>query len=870
MSWIQRFRNVFGRDVNPDIDEELRFHLEETIRKNVAAGMSADEARIDALRRFGSRSAAREQTRDADVLVTLETIVQDLVFAFRSLRKHPSFTLVAVLTLALGIGVNAAIFAVVYNVLIRPLPFPGSDRLFVATYQPRDAPSWLFPGLSDRDYLAFRQADRIFEATTSFARPPVTLTGAGDPVRLASATVTPDFFRVLRVNAAVGRTFVPRDAESGRDPVVVVGDALWRSRFGSDRDFVGRTITLDGVPHTVVGILPPGFSFPAETTLWTPLEVRSEPGVSFIRPVIGRLTPQMTREQAQAAWETFAARQPIDDGTPRSNRLARVIPLKDAVVGDVRTPLLIFTGAVGLVLLIVCANVSNLLLMRGVSRRHEIVTRLSLGAGRRRIIRQLLTESAVMAFGGAIAGMLVTLVSVPLLLTLVPKGRLPRAGEIHIDGWVLAFTFGLALVSGVILGLVPAFHATREAESGGRLEGMTWRTRPSNRFRHALVVAEVALALVLLVGAGLLVRSFLRLNAVDPGFRPERVMTMTVDLPQLTYPEVPRLRAFHQQLVATLSTLPNVAAAGAVNWLPFGDMAINGDLRLPDGRDGWATKAAVTPGYLRAMGVRLKRGRDFTDRDDAGAASVVIVSESVARALWPNEEPLGRQLSIEDRPTEADWLTVVGIVDDVRQNGLKEDVAPAVYQPYQQVSKPFFLSRMTFVVRTDDDARRIAPAMRAALRTADRNLAAQSIASMEDVIASTVAEPWFQTRVLAVFSVLALVLAAIGVYGVLSFSVAERRREIGIRIALGAQGRALVRLVLERVLLLAVAGVVLGIAGALALSHVLRQLLFETSPTDTTTFVSAAALLVAVALMAGMIPARRATAVDPVVALRAE
>jgi predicted permease len=870
VSWLQRFWNVFGRDVNADIDEEFRFHLDQRIRDNIAAGMSVDEARDDAARRFGSRSAAREHTREADVLVTLETIVQDLAFAFRSLRKHPSFTLVAILTLAFGVGANAAIFTVVYNVLLRPLPFPESDKLFVVSYQPGAAPFWLFPGLSDRNYVAFREADRLFDATASFASAPVTLTGVGDPVRLASSTVTPDFFRVLRVNAAIGRTFVPQDAQPGRDAVVLLGDALWRSRFGSNAAVVGRTITLDGVTRTVVGILPPGFSFPAETALWTPLAIRIEPGMSYTRPVIGRLRPEMTRQQAQAAWETFAGGLPIHNDPTRSKWLARIIPLKDAVVGDVRAPLLIFTGAVAVVLLIVCANVSNLLLMRGVSRRREIVTRLALGAGRPRLVRQLLTETAVMAFGGGIAAMFITLVSVPILLAVVPPERLPRAAEIHINGWVLAFTFALAIGGGLIVGLMPAYHATRTAVWAVWREETLWTTRASNRFRNALVVGEVALALVLLIGAGLLVRSFLRLSAVDPGFRPEHVMTMTVDLPQSTYSAVPRLRAFHQQLLGSLSTLPNAIAVGAVNWLPFGDMSITGDLQLRDGRDSWATKAAISPGYLRAMGVRLESGRDFTDRDHAGAAGVVIVSESLARQLWTNEEPLGQQLSIESRPIETDWLTVVGVVDDVRQNGLKEDVAPAVYQPYQQARNPFFLSRMTFVVRTDGDPRRIAPAMRTALRTVDDDLAAHSIMSMEDVIGRTVAEPRFQTRVLAVFSILALVVAAIGVYGVLAFSVAERRREIGIRIALGAERTALVRMVLRRVLILAVTGVVLGVFGALALSRVLTRLLFEISPTDVPTFVSAAALLMGIALLAGLVPARRATAVDPVMALRAE
>jgi predicted permease len=874
MSLMRRLWNVVRRsDLQREIDEEIRFHLDERIRENIESGMSAAEARRDALRRFGSPALARERTRDADVLVTLETFLQDIAYAGRSLRRQPTFAIVAVLTLALGIGVSTAIYAVVRGVLLRPLRFPDSDRLFVVSYQPRSSPFWLHPMLSDRHYTALREADRSFEATTTFAGAPVTLTGAGDPVRLESAAVTRDFFKVLRVEAAAGRTFASAPVP---DRVAVLGDRLWRARFGANTAVIGRPIVLDGVTHTVIGIMPPGFVYPPRTEIWTPLDLRDQPGLSFNRPAIGRLRPHVSAAQARAAWEALAAGLPLAPEETRGAWSARLIPLRDAVVGDVRVPLLIFTGAVTVVLVIACVNVSNLLLMRVVSRRREIAARLALGASRGRIVRQLLTESIVLACAAGLAGALVAVASLPALLAIVPPGRLPRHTELEIDGWIIACAFGLSLVCGIALALVPALHATRDAASGGWRESGSRTTIAPDRIRHALVVSEVALAVVLAVGAGLLIRSFLRLAAVDAGVQPANVMTMTVDLPSSRYPTAAHLHAFHERLLGSLQLLPAVDAAAAVNWLPLGDMMIRGDVQVSGGRRlppgaAWVMKASVSPGYLRAMGIRLVGGRDLTARDSRGAEGVALVSESAARRLWPGENALGQQISVMNRPDgAADWLTIVGIVADVRQGGLKEDLVPAVYQPYLQVERPFFLSRMTFVIRTAGDPARVAPAMRAALASADGSLAPESIASMEEIVAGTVAEPRFQTRLLAMFSTLALALAAIGVYGVLSAWVGERRREMGIRIALGADPPKLLRMVLRRVLLLAASGVSLGVAGALALSRLLATLLFEIEPTDSTTFATAGALILLVALAAGLVPARRASTVDPALVLRLE
>jgi putative ABC transport system permease protein len=874
MSWIDRAWNIVGRrDLNHEIDEELQFHIDEKTQENIDSGMSPDEAKRDALRRFGSRAGIREETRDANVLVTTESVFRDIALAVRNLHKQRAFALTAILTLALGIGATTSIFTVVYNVLLRPLPFPDSDRVMALAYHPNDSGPLVHPGVVDEHYAALREADLGFEMTATFGSSPATLTGAGDPVRLSATAVTPDFFRVLRVNAALGRVFVPAEAESETsDPVVVLGHDIWTSRFGADPGIVGRRVMLDGVSHSVVGVMPKGFVYPDESAVWRPLVFQLNPRLSYMRPVIARLRAGTTLAQAQAAWATYASTLKPTPGT-RREWVSQVIPLKEAIVGNVRSALWIFAGAVALVLFIACANVSNLLLMRTLARRQEIATRLSLGAARGRVVRQLLTETSVLALLGGAAGTLVTLMSVPALLALVPEGRLPRNHEIHIDGWVLAFTFGVALVSGVVLGVMPALHGTRAAAST-QLRENNRATGRSDWLRNSLVVGEVALALVLLVGAGLLIKSFLRLNSVDLGFQPSHVMTMTVNFPESAYPTPASLQEAQRRVIETVSSLPDVAAAGAVNWLPMGNAQIIGDVYLSEGRqvpDRYRpTKAGVSAGYFSAMGIPIVRGRDFSNDDRAAAPGVLIVSDLVARQLWPGEDAIGKRIAMSEQPAAADWLTVVGVVRDVRQTGLKDELAPAVYQPFSQLKSMFFLSQVSFVARTNGDPRPLAAAMRSTLGTIDPNLAPQSMGSMQSLIATTIAEPQFQTRLLVTFSALALLLAAIGVYGVLAASVAERRREIGIRMALGARRATVVRTILRRVVILTSVGVALGFAGALALTRVLADMLFEITPTDATAFFGAGTLLVAIALMAGLVPARRASTIDPISVLRAE
>jgi putative ABC transport system permease protein len=831
--------------------------------------MTPEDARRDAIQRFGGRIGIREQTRDANVIVRVETFLQDLGFAVRTFAKRPAFALGALLTIALGIGANTTMLTVVRSVLLRPLPFPDSDRVCAISYASPRGPFWLQPGLADSTYLDFRDQDRSFEAIATFSSAPGTLSGSGEATRVIAATVTPDFFRVLRVDPIIGSGFAPDQDRPGRNQVVLLAETLWRTRFGADPSVINRTIMLDGTPHRVLGVLPAGFSYPVTSEVWTPLEVKSDPHLSFTRPVIGRLKTGVSREQAAASFSAFTSglRQASSD---ERDQVPRVISLKSALVDDTTRPLLIFMGAVAFVLLIACANVANLLLIRTVARRQEIATRLALGAGRGRVVRQLLTESALLSIAGGLAATLVSMFATPLLLQFVPPGTLPRDAEIRIDLWVVAVTLAVALIAGLLLGIVPALQAVRGDVSSALREGASSSTRRSLRFRHVLIVAEMALALMLLVGAGLLVRSFVNLRSIQPGFEPSHVMTMTVDLPETRYGTAPAMNAFHQRLLDSLSSLPDVASAGSVNWLPLGNQSVQGDFTI-EGRPApsWnVTKAAVSDGYFKTMGIQVRKGREFTPQD--AREHVVIVNESTARQVWPDSDAIGQRLSVESSPKPSDWLTVIGVVADVKQTGLTRGAPPAVYQPYQQVTRKFWLSRMTYVVRTTGDPNAVAPAMRAALRGVDADQAPHAMTSMEALVADTIAEPQFHTRLFGVFSILALALAAVGVYGVLASSVAERRREIGIRIALGAGRASVAGMIVRRTIGLAATGVLLGTIGGLLLTRVLSTFLFGVTPTDPATFAAAATALVLVALIAGFVPARKATAVDPLISLRAE
>jgi predicted permease len=847
-----------------EIQEEIAAHLRLAAADKMARGASREEAQRAARVEFGNVTHVAEVTREMRGGLWIERLGQDLRYGWRALRRTPAFTAVAVATLALAIGANSAVFTVVNSVLLQPLPFPEPGRLYAVSYLPTDLPFELPPGLDDRLYLEYRRHVARFDRITGYQRQELTLSGAGDATRLPGARASASFFEVLGVQPALGRTFRADEDEAGTDRVVILSDRLWRARFNGDPAILGKSITLDGISRTVIGVMPRGFTFPAASQVWTPLALRLDPGNSFLFPVIGRLRADATPDQAKSELEAIARATPPDPRAGGIKPVARIIPLKDTLIGKVRTSLLVLAGAVAFVLLIACANVANLLLIRAATRRHELAVRIALGASRGRIARQLLTESILIALIGATAGILVAFAGVRALLALAPAGRIPRIDEVHLNGWVLVFTLAVAVITGILFGVVPAQSGSRREPQEALGQGIRLVGGSHHGLRSAFVTAEIALALMLLSGAGLMIKSFLMMRSLDTGYDASGVVTMSVSLPPIAYPNAARLQAFHTALLERLARIPGASAVGAVAFRPMSDVGIMGDFvverptPLPHGYS--VDKPTVSPGYFAALGIRLLAGRDFTPADRAGAPGVVVVSQTVARRLWPNESAVGRRISMEEPPGPNDWLTVIGVVNDVVQDAQLRRHS-TIYLPYLQESSTGFINQMTFVVRPQPGAGNLAPAMRAALRDVDPAVPAQALQTMDRSLMDTIAEPVFQMRLLATFAGLALLLAALGTYGVLAYDVTERTREIGLRMALGATPGSVLRMVLGRTAALAFTGAALGVAGSLLLTRVLTRWLFEVKPTDPATLAAVTVVLLAAALLAGLLPAQRAAGV---------
>ncbi len=868
-----RLRALFnGGALDSELDEELRFHLEHLVAENVARGLTPQAARREALVAMGGIEQRKEECRDTRGVRLIQDLLQDVRYAARTLRRAPAFTFTAIATLMLGIGTTVAMFSVVNGVLLRPLPFPQPDRLFLVALSPKSF-FMATPGMADVTYLQFRERDRTFQHLAVFTSFKGNLTGAGDPVVLKMADVTTEFFDTLGVGPSLGRTFLPADGEEGRERTIVLSDELWRSRFSANPGIVGTIVRLNGIGHTVVGVMPAGFDFPGAMAAWTPKAIKLTPGNSLLVPVVGRLKPDVSIEQARAAFETTFASLPdvsIDD---RSKWHVGLLPLKELLVGDVRRPLQLFTAAVLVVLLIACANVANLLLARAAGRDREIAVRAALGAGRRRLVRQLITENLLLSAIGAALGVLLARWTVAALLAAAPPGRIPRTEMVEIDLAAVAFAAGIAALTGVAFGLAPALRLTRSGSAHALVP--TGRTfgRGQERLRGVLVVSEIALALVLLTGAGLMMQSFLRLRAVESGFDTENVLRMSVELPPAKYETTEQLQVFHQGMLEKLAAVRGVTAAGLVNWLPLGDMYLQGDFRVEGATEKPSFnvgKTAVSGGYFRAMGIRLLRGREFDEKDTATGQRVAIISRMVANAIDGSGNVLGKRVSVWGPDTSREWLTVVGVVDDIRQLGPTQKLHPAVYQPYLQVGRAGFLSGITYLVRTASDPLSAAPAFRDVLRSMDKDQPAATIGLMKDVVHGATATPEFYARLLSIFAALALALALVGTYGVIAYSVAQRSHEIGLRMALGAQGSQVVSMVLLRTGRLALAGVVIGGSTAWAATGFLQTLLFEITPTDAATFAAVTLAIFTAAMLAGTIPARRATRVDPLAALRHE
>ena len=805
----------------------------------------------------------------------MDHLRQDLHYALRRLLKNPGFTAVAVLTLALGIGANSAIFSVINAVLLRPLPFPESDRL-VGMYQVWKGARTV---MSPSNFLDVRQQAKTLADAAAIDATEFTLTGAGDPMRVSGSEVSASFFEVLRVRPMLGRPFAPDENEPGKDKVVVLGHALWQQRFGSRSDVVGTSLILDGTPRTIVGVMPPGFSYPAEQQLWIPIEYdesfRNARGAWYLTP-IARLRPGISPEQGASEVSTIGSA--LEKQYPRANADVgfTTFPLQEAIVGDLRPALLILLGAVGFVLLIACANVANLLLARAVAREAELAVRSALGARRGRLVRQLLTESIVLGAAGGLAGLIIAFWGSDLLVSLQPEG-IPRLNEIAVDRTVMLFTAGISLFTGIVFGAIPAFQMTRASVVTSLKEGGrgNMAAHGSARLRGTLVVAEMALAVMLLAGAGLLIKSFGRLQAVDPGFRPEETLSFELSLPRTVYDDDAQLAAVYDRMIDRLRALPGVRTAAGVMGLPLSGTRFNISFTVlgrPEAAPGQTPAMEVrvaTPDYFRTLGIPLKRGRAFTDADTAQSPRVVVLSEAAVRKHFANEDPIGKRVELgwgKGPGTPRAGGEVIGIVGDVKELGLDEEFPAEIYLPMRQ----WPVGRMSMVMRTAVEPMSLAEAATEAIHEIDPNLPVANMRSVEEIVSRSIAQPRFYMLLLAAFAAVALVLAAIGIFGVMSYMVSQRTREIGIRMALGAQGGSVVSMVVRQAMLLAGGGLVLGLIAALALSRTMTTLLFDLSPTDPVTFASVAGVLAFVAFLASYLPARRAASVDPMEALRAE
>jgi predicted permease len=792
------------------------------------------------------------------------------------LRRHPGFTLVAALTLALGIGANTAIFSVVNAVLLKPLPFRQSEQLVKVW------PEKIRTSVSKAEFVEIRNNSQSFADLAAYSGWSFTLTGRDEPAKLSGARTTATFFSLLGVRAALGRTFLPEEDRADRSHVALLSYGTWESRFGADPNIVGQSVTIDGESHTIVGVLPADFRFPDkefpkfELELIVPAPIDPTDDEDFTAGylnVLGRLKQGVTPGQAQAELINIArnARVKFPHMPDDYGQQANVLTLQKELVGETNQMLLILLGAVGIVLLIACANVANLQLARTTARNREIAIRTALGAARGRVVRQLLTESVLLSLLGGAAGVVLAMWGIAVLVSLLPA-EVPRLNNIGIDLRVLSFSLGLSVVTGMLFGLAPALSSSKiDLQLALKESGSPAMTGMGGRLRSLLIVAEVSLALMLVIGAGLLVKSFWRLQQVDPGFKAENVLSLQLAPPSTAYAEGDRKRVFYREIMDRVRALPGVKAAGAIHLLPMGGSNWNPNLRVEDHPlpEGTALPSVdwrlITPGYFQAMGIRLIRGRYFTEDDNEKALAVAIVNETLARRYWPGEDPIGKRIRGGFEGKE--WVPIVGVVSDVKEQGLDLPTHLEMYRPFAQSP---LTSSLTLMVRTDTEPSALAAAIRNEVWAIDRNVPIADVQPLAQVVSESVNARRQTMLMLASFAGVALLLGAVGIYGVVTYSVNQRTHEIGVRMALGATSRDVLRLIVGQGMRVILTGVALGLVGAYLASRALEQLLFGVSATDPLTFAGVTLLLVVVAFLACLIPARRATRVDPMEALRYE
>jgi putative ABC transport system permease protein len=875
-----RLRSLLRRKAaETELDDELRFHFERQVQKYESSGLAREEALRRARLDFGGIDQVKEECREARGVHFMEELFQDTRYGLRMLRKSPGFTAVALLTLALGIGANTSIFSVVYGVLLRPLPYQDPARLIVLN---ETTPKVGMVSVSYPNFLDWRSSNHAFTRMTAIASVSYNLAGVNQPENISGEAVSPDFLSMLGVHPVLGRDFDPSEEKAGITPVVLVSYQLWQSHLGGDRGVLGRTINLDGHGFTIIGVLPADFRSIDKTDVMVPIGVwltgnneAAERGDRGDMRAVARLAPGVSATQARAEMDAIAARLAVAYPLANAQFGALLRPIREVFVGDIQPAILVLFGAVMFVLLIACANVANLFLMRGASRTREIALRIALGATRARIVRQMLAESLVLAFFGGVLGVAVSIAGIRGMAQLMPVDA-QMGADVNLNGAVLLFAAAAVVLSSLMFGLVPALQLTKpemqsDLKEGGRSVSAGVG---QNRLRGLLAVGEIAVALILLVGAGLMVKSLYRLMSVDPGFKTDRILTMEMDLRTAQYDKHPAILNFWEQLLARVRVLPGVEGAALGTHVPLTDSHGRSDITIEGmplpkpGSFPHPDEHAVSPGYLKTLGVPLLRGREFTDTDTENAPAVGMINAMIAKQFFPNQDALGKRFMF-GRPS-ADrapkWITIVGVTTDTKLYGLANPARLEVYLPFRQAVS----GAMDLVVKSAADPASLTSAIRGAVASIDKDQPIFAIATMQQLVKDSVSTRRVTLILLGIFSALALVLAAIGIYGVISYSVAQRTHEIGIRMALGADGGGVLRMIFAQGVKIAGAGVIIGLAASLGLTRLMAKLLFSVSAADPLTFAAVAIVLVAVAMLACYIPARRALRVDPIIALRYE